>query len=59
MIATTSHYSTRVAVERAKAAEAAGSAMLMLMPPYHGALLKLRSQRIPCRKQTTIYGGHF
>lgn len=40
VIVTTSHYSTRIAVERAKRAAGAGAAMLMLMPPYHGALLK-------------------
>lgn len=40
VIVTTSHYSTRIAVERARRAAAAGAAMLMLMPPYHGALLK-------------------
>jgi dihydrodipicolinate synthase/N-acetylneuraminate lyase len=40
VIATTSHFSTRIAVERAKAAEKAGAKMLMLMPPYHGASLR-------------------
>src|SRR5262249_16582908 len=35
-----SHYSTRIAVERGRIAAQAGAAMLMLMPPYHGALLK-------------------
>ena len=40
VIVTCSHYSTRIVIERARAAEAAGAAMLMLMPPYHGALLK-------------------
>jgi 2-keto-3-deoxy-L-arabinonate dehydratase len=40
VIVTCSHYSTRVAAERAARAEAAGASMLMLMPPYHGALLK-------------------
>ncbi len=40
VIVTTSHFSTHVAVERAKRAASAGAAMLMLMPPYHGALLK-------------------
>ena len=40
VIVTTSHFSTRIATERAKRAAAAGAAMLMLMPPYHGALLK-------------------
>jgi dihydrodipicolinate synthase/N-acetylneuraminate lyase len=40
LIATTSHFSTRVAAERARRAAAAGASMLMLMPPYHGAALK-------------------
>ena len=40
VIVTTSHFSTRLAVERAEAAAATGAAMLMLMPPYHGASLK-------------------
>ncbi len=40
VIVTCSHFSTRIAVERGRRAEAAGADMLMLMPPYHGALLK-------------------
>jgi dihydrodipicolinate synthase/N-acetylneuraminate lyase len=40
VIVTCSHFSTRVAGERAKAAADAGAAMLMLMPPYHGAALR-------------------
>lgn len=40
VIATTSHFSTRIAVERAQAAQKAGAKMLMLMPPYHGASLR-------------------
>lgn len=40
LIVTISHFSTDVAIERAKRAKAAGAAMLMLMPPYHGALLR-------------------
>jgi len=40
VIVTCSHYSTRIAVERGRLAAQAGAAMLMLMPPYHGALLK-------------------
>ena len=39
-IVTCSHYATANAVERARRAEGAGAAMLMMMPPYHGALLK-------------------
>ena len=40
VIVTCSHFSTRIAGERAKAAAKAGAAMLMLMPPYHGAALR-------------------
>ena len=40
VIVTCSHFSTRIAVERARRAEAAGAKMLMLMPPYHGATLR-------------------
>jgi len=40
VIVTCSHFSTRIAVERACAAASAGAAMLMLMPPYHGATLR-------------------
>lgn len=39
-IVTCSHFSTRVAIERARRAKAAGAIMLMLMPPYHGASLR-------------------
>ncbi|MEJ1162023.1 dihydrodipicolinate synthase family protein [Prosthecomicrobium sp. N25] len=40
VIVTCSHYSTRIAAARAKAAAEAGAAMIMLMPPYHGATLR-------------------
>jgi dihydrodipicolinate synthase/N-acetylneuraminate lyase len=40
VIVTCSHFSTRLAVERARRAEAAGAQMVMLMPPYHGASLR-------------------
>ena len=40
VIVTCSHFSTRIAAERAKSAAAAGARMLMLMPPYHGASLR-------------------
>jgi len=40
VIVTCSHFSTRLAVERARRAEAAGARMVMLMPPYHGASLR-------------------
>jgi 2-keto-3-deoxy-L-arabinonate dehydratase len=46
VIVTCSHFSTRLAVERARRAEAAGASMLMLMPPYHGALLRAHEQAV-------------
>ncbi|MCA1647609.1 MAG: dihydrodipicolinate synthase family protein [Chloroflexi bacterium] len=40
VVVTTSHYSSRVAAERCRQAQAAGAAMVMLMPPYHGATIR-------------------
>jgi len=40
VIVTCSHFSTRIAAERARRAAAQGAAMLMLMPPYHGTGLR-------------------
>lgn len=40
VIVTCSHFSTRIAVERARSAADMGAEMIMLMPPYHGAGLK-------------------
>ncbi|HWZ71409.1 MAG TPA: dihydrodipicolinate synthase family protein [Casimicrobiaceae bacterium] len=40
VIVTCSHFSTRIVVERSRMAAAAGAAMLMLMPPYHGTGLR-------------------
>ena len=40
VIVTCSHFSTRIAGERGRAAAKAGAAMLMLMPPYHGTGLR-------------------
>jgi dihydrodipicolinate synthase/N-acetylneuraminate lyase len=39
VIVTTSHYSQKVAAERSRRAQQAGAAMVMLMPPYHGATI--------------------
>lgn len=36
VIVTISHFSTGIVVARAKAAQAMGAAMVMMMPPYHG-----------------------
>jgi 4-hydroxy-tetrahydrodipicolinate synthase len=40
VIVTCSHFSTVIAIERAKRAEERGAKMIMMMPPYHGTLLK-------------------
>ncbi len=46
VIATCSHFSTRIAVARCQLAEEQGAAMVMMMPPYHGSLLKANDQGI-------------
>lgn len=40
VIVTISHFSTQVAEARAREAAAQGAAMVMMMPPYHGASLR-------------------
>ena len=40
VIVTTTHFSSRICVERSRRAEAAGAAMVMVMPPYHGATIR-------------------
>jgi dihydrodipicolinate synthase/N-acetylneuraminate lyase len=40
VIVTCSHFSTRIAAARARAAARAGASMVMLMPPYHGTGLR-------------------
>jgi 2-keto-3-deoxy-L-arabinonate dehydratase len=46
VIVTTSHYSSRVAAERSRQAQEAGAAMVMLMPPYHGATIRATERGI-------------
>lgn len=41
VIVTTSHFSTRICAERSRRAQAAGAAMVMAMPPYHGATFRV------------------
>lgn len=45
VIVTCSHYSTQIATARAQRAAKLGAAMIMLMPPYHGATLKGTEQQ--------------
>ena len=40
VIVTISHFATQIAVERARFAKGLGADIVMMMPPYHGALLK-------------------
>ena len=46
VIVTTTHFSTAVCAARSIAAEQAGAAMVMVMPPYHGATLRVSKTRI-------------
>jgi len=41
VIVTTSHYSSRLCAERSRQAQAMGAAMVMVMPPYHGATIRV------------------
>jgi dihydrodipicolinate synthase/N-acetylneuraminate lyase len=41
VIVTTTHYGTRVCTERCQQAQAMGAAMVMVMPPYHGATIRV------------------
>jgi 2-keto-3-deoxy-L-arabinonate dehydratase len=46
IIVTTSHFSSRIAAERSRRAQEAGAAMVMLMPPYHGATIRVDETEI-------------
>ena len=41
VIVTTTHFSTQVCAQRSRAAQDAGAAMVMVMPPYHGATIRV------------------
>ncbi|MBG9390288.1 dihydrodipicolinate synthase family protein [Caenimonas aquaedulcis] len=46
VIVTTTHFSTKVCAERSRRAQAMGAAMLMVMPPYHGATFRVNETQI-------------
>jgi 2-keto-3-deoxy-L-arabinonate dehydratase len=46
VIVTTTHFSSRVCAERSRAAQDAGAAMVMVMPPYHGATIRVGERGI-------------
>ncbi|MDE1949687.1 MAG: dihydrodipicolinate synthase family protein, partial [Burkholderiales bacterium] len=41
VVVTTTHFGTRVCIERSRRAQEQGAAMVMVMPPYHGATLRV------------------
>ena len=41
VIVTTTHFSTQICAARSRRAQEAGAAMVMIMPPYHGATLRV------------------
>ena len=46
VIVTTTHFSSRICAERSRRAEQAGAAMIMVMPPYHGATIRVPETQI-------------
>jgi 2-keto-3-deoxy-L-arabinonate dehydratase len=41
VIVTTTHFSSRICAERSRQAQELGAAMVMIMPPYHGATIRV------------------
>jgi 4-hydroxy-tetrahydrodipicolinate synthase/2-keto-3-deoxy-L-arabinonate dehydratase len=46
VIVTTTHYGTRVCADRSRRAQDMGAAMVMVMPPYHGATFRVPETQI-------------
>ena len=46
IIVTTTHFSTKVCAERSRRAQDQGAAMVMVMPPYHGATFRVPESQI-------------
>jgi 4-hydroxy-tetrahydrodipicolinate synthase len=46
VIVTTTHFSTAICAARSRRAEEAGAAMVMAMPPYHGATIRVPESRV-------------
>jgi dihydrodipicolinate synthase/N-acetylneuraminate lyase len=46
VIVTTTHFSTDICAERSRRAQLAGAAMVMVMPPYHGATIRVSEAQI-------------
>jgi dihydrodipicolinate synthase/N-acetylneuraminate lyase len=46
VIVTTTHFGTQVCAERSRRAQDMGAAMVMVMPPYHGATIRVAEDKI-------------
>jgi dihydrodipicolinate synthase/N-acetylneuraminate lyase len=46
VIVTTTHFSTQVCAQRSRRAQEQGAAMVMVMPPYHGATFRVSENKI-------------
>jgi 2-keto-3-deoxy-L-arabinonate dehydratase len=46
VIVTTTHFSSHVCIDRSRRAEDSGASMVMVMPPYHGATIRVPEQQI-------------
>jgi len=46
VIVTTTHFSTRICTDRSRLAQVLGASMVMVMPPYHGATIRVPEERI-------------
>jgi len=46
VIVTTTHFGTAICAARSRRAQEMGAAMVMVMPPYHGATIRVPEQRI-------------
>lgn len=46
VIVTTTHFGTQICAQRSKRSQEAGAAMVMVMPPYHGATIRVSEEQI-------------
>ncbi len=46
VIVTTTHFGSKICAERSRKAQEAGAAMVMIMPPYHGATIRVPERGI-------------
>ena len=46
VIVTTTHYGTQVCAQRSRRAQDAGASMVMVMPPYHGATIRVSEEKV-------------